>query len=721
MPRQTNLPTTLDRSGFVSVEEIVRRLDALEAEIIRVPEPVPGSRWVQENVILPSSASQAAGFFKPYGFQREILDALCDSMIPRVALLKSAQIGYSTMLCSSVCYWLGHEGTSVLLAQPTDDDVKDFGRTTLIPVLRDSPRFEGMWRPIRRGAGETQDTLTDIVFTNGGILRLRGAASDDAFRRYSTRINMADEPDAEAWKSNKVNSQGDKLGLLKARGDSFFDNKVVVGGTPTYKKTSLIWREWQLSDQRLWHVPCPHCGEYQAMRWGGKGAEYGVKWRVNTDGYVDKAWYMCIGCKALIDQSYRPWMDERGEWRPTAIPKIPGYRGYHVWAGMSLNAEADWVRIAQKFIQASKSQDTLQVFVNLTLGEPWEEVDTKQPESHELAARREPYEAEVPDGVVYLVCGVDNQAGMKTTGKVARSEASVWGIGRGGERWLIGHWILDGEPGSAENLDNLDALRRRKFRGKDGREFVIQATCVDIGGGEWGEAIKAYAAARAKENVWPVKGKSLTKGTRSASIWPRQISRDKQKSGMLWYMVDTQLAKDYLGRAFRNLTPGPGYVHLPESVSDEYLKGLTAEHPVTLARGRGTYWEERVKNAYSEPWDCAVYALAAEHGLKTWQRYRDLDRYAETLRIPPVAGPAADGIDRSAQAAEAAQREAFGVSLPKPAAVQVEPTAGAEERGVAPQAPQPVPAQAAASKPAAGKAVQRVRTSRSSFVGRGRW
>jgi phage terminase large subunit GpA-like protein len=718
MPRPTN-HQTIDRGGLVSADEICRRLDALESELLAIPEPVPGSQWASDNVILPASASQAAGPMRPYGFQREILDALCDATVPRVALLKSAQVGYSTMLCATVCYWLAHDGTSVLLAQPTDDDVKDFARTTLIPVLKDSPRFSGMWRPIRRGAGETQDTLTDVVFSNGGILRLRGAASDDAFRRISTRVNLGDELDAEAWKANRANSQGDKLGLLKARGSAFFDSKLIAGGTPTNRKTSLVWREWLLSDQRLWHVPCPHCGEYQPLRWGGVDKEYGIKWTVNTDGHVVKAFYQCPGCRMLIDQSYRPWMDERGEWRPTAIPKIPGYRGYHVWAGMALHAEADWRRIAQGFIQASKSPDTLQAFVNLTLGEPWDEVDTKQPESHELAARREPYEAEVPDGVVYLVCGVDNQRGMQSTGKVARSEASVWGVGRGSERWLIGHWILDGEPGSAENLDNLDALRRRKFKGKDGREFTVQATCIDIGGGEWGEAIKAYASSRAKENVWPVKGKSLTKGTRSGAIWPRQVSRDKHKATLAWWMVDTQLAKDYLGRSMRNLTPGPGYVHLPESASDEYLKGLASEHLVTLARGRGTFWEERIKNGYSEPWDCAVYALAAEHGLKSsFGKYRDLDKLAELLRIPSVSGPAADGIDRSAQAAEAAQREAFGETAPKP------PVGGQEkkeEAGVAPPAPNPVPAPAAVQKPAAGKAVQKVKTSRSTFMGGRRW
>jgi phage terminase large subunit GpA-like protein len=56
---------------------------------------------------------------------------------------------------------------------------------------------------------------------------------------------------------------------------------------------------------------------------------------------------------------------------------------------------------------------------------------------------------------------------------------------------------------------------------------------------------------------------------------------------------------------------GPGYVHIPETLQDEFWQQLTAESPeVRVEHGRQvTRWvQHRPRN---EALDCAVYALAA--------------------------------------------------------------------------------------------------------------
>ena len=64
--------------------------------------------------------------------------------------------------------------------------------------------------------------------------------------------------------------------------------------------------------------------------------------------------------------------------------------------------------IAADLDAARGDYEKMQVFVNTNLGLQWEEPG-ETVESAALLARREFYEAEVPDGVIYLTAGVDTQ------------------------------------------------------------------------------------------------------------------------------------------------------------------------------------------------------------------------------------------------------------------------------------------------------------------------
>ena len=62
------------------------------------------------------------------------------------------------------------------------------------------------------------------------------------------------------------------------------------------------------------------------------------------------------------------------------------------------------------WMQKRGDYEKMQVFVNTDLGLPWEEPG-EAVEANNLLDRREFYEAEVPDGVVYLTAG-DRYAGQ---------------------------------------------------------------------------------------------------------------------------------------------------------------------------------------------------------------------------------------------------------------------------------------------------------------------
>ena len=64
-----------------------------------------------------------------------------------------------------------------------------------------------------------------------------------------------------------IDGEGDPIALAEARTISFGHRaKVFLTSTPTIKGVSRIEREYDLSDQRRYFVPCPQCGGMQWLR-----------------------------------------------------------------------------------------------------------------------------------------------------------------------------------------------------------------------------------------------------------------------------------------------------------------------------------------------------------------------------------------------------------------------------------------------------------------------
>lgn len=606
-------------------------LSNLRSTVLQFPEKLSASEWTEKHGRLQRETSADPGEVRLYGYQRGILDAMSDPSISQITVCKSARVGYTALVGFAIGYFLEHEAASVLFAQPTDDDAKDWSKTSFDPMVRDTPALKSLLRTPSKG--QPLDTWSDMQFRNGSVLKVRGAASDDAFRRISTRINIGDEVDADAWRNDRKGSQGDKIRLMRTRGDTFWNGKTIIGSTPLWSHSSRIWREFQQSDQRRYHVPCPHCGAMQVLKWGGQEVRFGIKWMLDDDGAVADAWYVCEHCDERIDEKQKSWMDANGEWIATAKPRRPGHAGFHIWTGQSLFAKAGWKYLVEEWLDAQRKPELLQPFVNLRLGEPYEDRKEHRPEINidEVADDLEVYDAEVPAPVVLLTAGCDVQSGEDNNpDKPARVEVSIWGWGRGEESWLIGHHVINGAMDQPATQAELDELLTKAFRKADGTELFVQAASIDMGG-HYTEAVRDFARRRVKRHVWSIKGKNLRLGTRSPSVWPKKASRNR---GDTWYMIDTQLAKDIIGRRFRIKSDGPGRIHFNADVSDKYLRGLASETLVTDSAGR-RYWKKENAKAYGEPLDCFVYAYAALCGLKmSFKRWSDIDKVADAMNIP---------------------------------------------------------------------------------------
>jgi phage terminase large subunit GpA-like protein len=611
-------------------------LDNLRNEVLQIPPFKDPVEWIYDSIELPKQATFRPGNMRLNGFQRPVaLDAL-DPEVDQITVLKGVQVGWSSFLKAMLFYGISYLALKAILTQPTDDDAKGYYKDQI------EPHFSDVLSGIRRtpGRGEVQDTWDEHRFNNGSQLYFRGAASDDAFRRISAQWQMADEVDAEAWQSKGEKSQADKLALYRDRGTAFIDSKLWVGSTPLSRETSLVWREWQLSDQRRLHVACPHCGASQYLKWGSAKTDYGFRWKANEHGHIVEAWYQCEAEGCRIDEHHKEDMIEAGEFVPTAIPSRPGHRGYHWPAWHSSAPKARWTILAQQWLDAQGDTELLKRFINNVLAEPWDDLGGESIDTDSLKSLRIPYRAEVPNDVVVLTLGGDtqtNKEGMKdgNSDSIASREVSVVGWNKKRMPRLIMHKVILGEPGDADADAELDEIINRRFRKADGSEMKISASAIDLGG-TYGDQTKAFAKSRASKRVWAVKGNNIAKGKRSTSVWPRKVSRST-RNGSSWYMVDTQLAKDAIGRMLT--IRGPGAATFPSTTADSYFDGLSAEK-LHLDKKGLRHWQRKKSTNTGEEWDCLVYAYAALCGLQASVReFRDLNLAAKRLGIEDALPP----------------------------------------------------------------------------------
>lgn len=642
-------------------------------EVVPQKPKLSGSAWAETYGRIPKSTGAESGPVTLYGYQRGLLDAMCDPRVPLVTVLKAARVGYTRCATLAVGYHLHQDPTLCALAQPVEDDAEEFGATEIAPMLRETPVLARMLRPVRKG--EKQDSSTFFQLSNGALVRVVGAASDDAFRRYSARFMFADEIDGDGWTPG-AKTQGDKLKLFWTRGETFYNRKQVRGSTPLIEETSRVWKLWLASDQRRYFVPCPHCSEaageldgWQYLDWGGKDTLHGLKWDLHEDGSLKSVWYQGT-CGCIIEESHKAWMDARGEWRATATPRTPGHVGFHLWTGMSLNANAAWPVIVQEWLEAQDDPLSLiQPFVNLRLGRPFRATYGHEVQPASFLERLEEYGAEVPDWVTFLTFGGDVQSGAN-----ARIEGAVWGWGPGLECALIGHFVLPGDPAEPEVWRQLDTLLRRTFRKADGTELRVRAAAIDSGGHHTAETY-AFCTERRKRRIWAIKGKSEARGART-KVWPRLPS---SKLGSSWYMVGGNAARDFAYGSLAVPEAGPRHVHFPvepaagsRPIDTEYFEQLTREKLVVRRQGQFTEWEK--PKAAHEAGVCFVYAYVAVCGLQAMSsRYVALGKMPERDEEPDDPEPTADGAPAPAKPEPPPPREVVAKRIPTPKAPEWQP------------------------------------------------
>lgn len=552
------------------------------------PEPLlTVSEWAERFRVLPSVSAEPGRWRNsrtPY--LSGVMDALSPSSTwERVVFMKGAQIGATEAGNNWIGYVIHNAPGLMLAVLPSLDDCKRNSATRIDPLIQNCPALRE--RVVEAKAKEPGNSIFRKRFV-GGELILTGATSPKGLRSLPVRYLFMDEVDGYP---GEAGDEGDPVTLAIQRTVTFrARRKIYMVSTPTVKGESRIEKAYAESDQRIYEVPCKHCGEFHWIVWAD------IHW---PEGRRDLAYWACPSCGGVHEEHDKPALLTGGHWRATA-------EGDGRTAGFHLSALYSpfetWGEIALEHKAAGRDPVRLKAWTNLKLGETWEDRSGETIEPAVLQERAERWDRYLPAKVAVLTAAVDVQDD--------RLEVEVVGWGKDEESWSIDYRTIDGSPALLDVWQELDEFLKQKFpHALDAPDMPISACCIDSGGHHTSQ-VYTFVRTRSDRRIWAVKGWH----TPAKAIWPRKPTRNN-KGKVPLYMIGTDTAKDAIYSRLKIAEPGPGFMHFPAERPPSYFEGLTAERVRTKwVKGRPV--REWIKHRdRNEPLDLKVYNLAALHGL----------------------------------------------------------------------------------------------------------
>lgn len=265
--------------------------------------------------------------FNAFPFQKELYQEGEDER--EAVVMKSTQVGMSAWSVRWGIYHADIRGATGLYIFPTATDMYDWADVRIKPLIDASPYLRGRILPDDpANKGVRKIGLGFIVFRGSESKRKLDSIDADhlIIDEYDT-CSQANIPDAERRLSGPLSK-----GLIRRLG---------VPSIPAYG----ISGQYELSDQRKWHVKCQACNEWQT-----------ITFHENVDQNTGER--VCRKCMKPVDVA-------TGQWIATYPDR--DVRGYHVTRLIAPTIKMhDIVKASKK-----RSPGEVQVFWNKDLGEPY--------------------------------------------------------------------------------------------------------------------------------------------------------------------------------------------------------------------------------------------------------------------------------------------------------------------------------------------------------------
>lgn len=405
-------------------QQIIDIIDSYDNNISR---ELP-SEWAENNRILTSEVTAFPGkaSFDRFPYWREVVNRLStDDPARIITIMGAAQIGKSTNFIETGIGYIIKNCPGPILLTSADKELSEGQMVKKIDQMIFHSGLSHLIRPntVKRNNRRTGDT-TGMKEFPGGSLMAQSIKAVDKIKQNSFRFIFADDFEASARSEKQA---GDVTDLLFMRANSYKDiMKICMLSTPEIKQNSAIENSFLKGDQRYYFMPCPKCGAYIRFIWHekveGTNEKVGVYFEKDDHGKLieSSVGYVCQDCGGFFKETHKREMLHNGLWKATADPSRPDWLSYHISGLYSPPGFFDWKHHANQWLNifndGSVNKKKLQVFLNLVLGQTYEEKG-KAPKINQLAQNTRNYKiGTVPtelcekDGngkIVMLTCTCD--------------------------------------------------------------------------------------------------------------------------------------------------------------------------------------------------------------------------------------------------------------------------------------------------------------------------
>lgn len=636
-------------------------LKVLHGHRYRIKKQDPAT-WSEAHRILSTDVSSFPG---KYSYERtpylkEIINHLSlESPARIIAVMKGAQIGFSTGVIENGIGWIISEMPAPVLLTSGDKDLSKEMMEKRIDQMIDSCGLRHMIRPnaMRKRNQRTGDTSQSKEFY-GGFLIADGTNNANKFKQRSFQYGFIDDFESAPVADKKA---GNTTSLIEQRFAAYFSKmKLFYISTPEIKQSSNIEPVYLLGDQRKYYMPCPKCGSFIDLQWKTVVERSkdlaGISFKLNTRGrLIEKSiGYICQHCGQWFSESHKFDMLQNGQWIPTAEPSENGYFSYHISALYSPPGMYNWIHYVREFLKCYPSGLTniadiekLKTFVNVVLGQTFE-IRGKAPKIKQLQKNTRKYQiGTVPnelskkDGngeIVLLTCACDLNgkqddarldyeilAWTETGANYSIDAGSIGTFQRGKDDEKREKFTYrNNEPMNVWDIF-INEVLQKKYPSDDGKgNFQILICGIDTGF----FTTFAYAFIDFMNDFTiPI----LTCGLKGEGEKARKLDADtpiykKSRERNNLYVLEVNQIKDDLSEKMQLIwkestgyTQPPGFMNYPIPADNKYTTATYFEHyegehqvEETTSDGRiiGKKWVKRHSSVNNHFWDCRIYNIA---------------------------------------------------------------------------------------------------------------
>ena len=324
----------------------------------------------------PTTFISSSNPFKHRPWQQGILD----DTHPNKVIEKSRQLGMSEIGLTEVLHFLvTNNGTKAMYIFPRDQQMLDFSKSRIAPVLRDSEYFHDIIDPVSNSVS-TKKLKDSWLFMRSGWGSALGEGTDidflaiDEYDRMKEGVELAFQ---EGLSSSKY-------GLIRRWSTPTIPGRGINGAINKSDQMRYIWT-------------CEHCGTKQFLTFDDNMIQVNPK-GVNPVTQEIEPNTFIIGCKKCKKPINRFGI---GEWVPL-YPSIRETRGYHI-----SQLDAAWIT-ADSIMRRKFQYSSKQLFFNYVIGEPFASEGIRITEEDLKAAIRLPKEImSRTNTYVGIVAGID--------------------------------------------------------------------------------------------------------------------------------------------------------------------------------------------------------------------------------------------------------------------------------------------------------------------------